>query len=147
MNLMQTVHDEAQARRDEREREKEWKRYYEKFCKVHGEPVIDEETGNLLFQDGFQYGSQSYQGPESPPPDDPRKLRRLLYKYWWYRHEMVHKAAQDTGRQLQQLEQTQASRSVKVPGLAAEVRTLQARLKWLLGDRNECLRRIRIYRP
>jgi len=67
----------------------DWKAYYKDFCSVHGgDPVLygqDTETGQggyLLFRDGWKYDRSSEQGPEYPPPEDPKSRIKLIKVYW-----------------------------------------------------------------
>ncbi len=60
----------------------DWKEYFRLFLEEHGEPIL--YNGKLLFQDGWQYSSTQYQGPENPPPEDTKELHYLQVVYWTY---------------------------------------------------------------
>lgn len=57
----------------------DWKAYFHKFVEAHGEPIRFD--GRLLFRDGWGY-AMNHAGPEFPPPDDPKRLKRLRRQYW-----------------------------------------------------------------
>lgn len=65
----------------------DWRAYFLKFIEVHGEPM--KVGGRLLFQDGWQYSIDDYQGPEYPPPVGRGQLCRLQLTYWENRRDRL----------------------------------------------------------
>jgi len=62
----------------------DWKNYYFKFSEQHGgNPVVYKEV--QLFCDGWRYSLTDYAGPEYPPPEDKKELRKLQLVYWYTR--------------------------------------------------------------
>lgn len=62
----------------------DWRNYYFRFSELHGgTPII--YKGRQLFQDGWGYSLEDYAGPEYPPPEDAKELRKLQIIYWYTR--------------------------------------------------------------
>lgn len=139
----------------------DWRAYFREFSALHGgDPVI--YKGRLLFADGWTYSASDYQGPEWPPPDDPKALANLQRWYWGRRRTIVRHELFTLRESLLSLETAQRNRSaplqqivtVKVwnEGLGRDANVWQAknvdlegmrgRLAWLeedLGRCSECL--------
>lgn len=65
----------------------DWKAYFYKFCQVHGDPIQHKNV--LIFEDGWRYPVDKYEGPEVPPPNDPEELIKLRLTYWYRRRGIV----------------------------------------------------------
>jgi hypothetical protein len=96
-----------------------WKSYYEQFKALHGQPVLwmkDDaiySNGLLLFQDGWTYSTESYAGPEyPPPPKESEDLRRLKVIYWTLKLGVLRSMRAGVDRQLTSLRSLQASRAM-----------------------------------
>lgn len=66
----------------------DWRAYFLEFCHAHGDWYVV-HRGVLLFPDGWTYSQTDYQGPEWPPPEDPKKLKALLRFYWLRRRAII----------------------------------------------------------
>lgn len=89
---------------------RDWKAYFHKFMEVHGEPIKCD--GRLLFGDGWGYSSTDYQGPEFPPPDDPKELRAIRLQYWTKQHAKLAAEQKALRDQIQTLTDWSATRSL-----------------------------------
>ena len=58
----------------------DWRAYFRRFCREHGGNPID--LGDVIcLPDGWTYSRSRHEGPEWPPPPEPR-LTALLVRYW-----------------------------------------------------------------
>jgi len=67
----------------------DWQAYFAEFKRAHGENPVYFGKDQLLFADGWRYSSESYAGPEWPPPKNKHLLRRLKIAYWERRRNIV----------------------------------------------------------
>jgi hypothetical protein len=132
----------------------DWRAYYLAFQEAHGEPV--NWSGKLLFRDGYTYAAKDYSGPEWPPPQDPKELRRLQRAYWQIRKANLTHLLRVRRADLLALHEMQAARSVplqhktcirddqgtKVQAQALNLRDLEDRLRWTEHDLLECQERL-----
>ena len=85
----------------------DWKAYFYNFVELHGEPETQyNEEGQpyeLLFADGWRYSAMDYQGPETKPPEDKRKLKQLQLVYWTQRSTRLQQEAENLERQIKTL--------------------------------------------
>lgn len=88
----------------------DWRAYYYSFVEKHGEPI--ELAGCLLFPDGWRYAKEDYQGPEYPPPEDPRELLELQLQYWTVKKATVESELKHTTNQMQALQGWQENRDL-----------------------------------
>lgn len=87
--------------------ELDWYAYYQKFLELHGEPVV---YGSLqLFEDGYRYG-MAYEGPEYPPPENPKELKVLKAAYLKLRMQEVDAQREILRPQLETLRITATNR-------------------------------------
>lgn len=135
----------------------DWRAYFRNFCAEHGDPVPYNEK--LLFQDGFQYSSTDYAGPEWPPPDDPAELESLLCSYWQIRYSTVRHELSRLEDQLIQLTNIQSARNgmlqYTVPNIdpngqrkgnramPLNLDLFQERIRWLKADTANCEAKLR----
>lgn len=93
-----------------------WHEYFLRFNEVHlGNPV--EWGGKLLWQDGFSYSRERYEGPEWPPPEDERERHALILTYWKLRHAQLKKEGAQLLSMLEGLAREQAGRSAPLQQL------------------------------
>ncbi len=84
--------------------------YYKKFSQMHGgHPIIYKEK--QLFADGWTYSLSDYQGPEWPPPTDPKELREMQIAYWLVRWNRARKELLVLRGRLNALQGLQAAKS------------------------------------
>lgn len=66
----------------------DWKAYFINFCAINGGDPI-EYNGRWLFRTGWTYAFKDHKGPEWPPPEDPKELRKLQVYYWNQREKQL----------------------------------------------------------
>jgi hypothetical protein len=96
----------------------DWQAYFYQFVEVHGPPIFlyDEDQSEvateLLFQDGWRYSAIDYQGPERPPPEDPRRLTSLKIRYWTEREATLRNEVNTMAGNMKALESWDETRSL-----------------------------------
>lgn len=88
----------------------DWRAYFYQFLETHGEHVEDE--GLLLFSDGWRYSSTEYYGPEYPPPENRKTLRRLQQVYWTKLRDKYRKEHRELELRLESLLSAEAAMSL-----------------------------------
>jgi hypothetical protein len=105
--------------------ELDWEKYFRDFCEAHGKyPVMFEDA--LLFPDGWRYSAYSYEGPETPPPDDEKYLHILKSFYWERRYKIIKKELDSLEHFIAQLKALERDRD----------RTLSQRVTYKNDDGN-----------
>ena len=93
--------------------ELDWKAYYNAFKEKHGGwPIL--YKGRQYFADGWSYSATSYSGPEWPPPDDPKELKRLQAVYWTVRKERAKADLDIANQRLAMLRDLQYQKDAKL---------------------------------
>lgn len=87
-----------------------WRAYYERFKEVHGQPVLYREK--LLFPDGWTYSTDSYAGPEYPPPKDHERLVKLGEVYWRTKLKVLKALRLETRQRLDGLRSVQSTKAI-----------------------------------
>ena len=138
----------------------DWVGYYRDFEDKHRGttgPILADKVW-LLFPDGWRHHAFDYRGPEVPPPDDPRELRKLLTFYWETLEEISRREKGKLDDQVENLERIRDGLSgdlkCKVVNFdegkqmfVSETRDLtvdvwEGRLIWLRLTLDECERRL-----
>lgn len=135
----------------------DWSQYFRDFCEVHGKYFVVYKNDWLLFQDGYRYSAQNYEGPEIPPPLDPNELRDIQVFYWERRRRIVrleHRRIVAYKRELEELQSVRSARlsrrviyrddEGKTVNTSAPLDTsiLDRRIKWLENDIQECITKL-----
>lgn len=132
----------------------DWVQYFKDFCEVHGKYFVVYESDWLLFQDGYRYSAQNYEGPEIPPPTDPAQLIQIQVFYWERRRRIVrleHRRVVNYKRELEELQSVKSaplSRRVTFrdddgkivnSNTRLDLSILERRIRWLESDIQECI--------
>lgn len=100
----------------------DWRAYYEEFKRLHGgDPVPTHEGQRWLFRDGWMYAGYSHQGPEYPPPTDPRELILLQREYWKSRLVKLERERDDTANTIYKIKQLQAIHNAPLQHVVREI--------------------------
>lgn len=90
----------------------DWTAYFKAFCAQRGStPVLVDHETRLLFSDGWMYHPTKHDGPEYPPPTNPRIRRRLQRKYWRVRKNIILYEMNEFRQEVKYLTEVQESRS------------------------------------
>lgn len=92
----------------------DWEAYFQEFSRRNGGDPVRINMGGvirLLFRTGWGYGTK-YEGPEYPPPEDPRKRHSLVRFYWRTRKAALVEIQGQLSESVSSLQAMQSSRSV-----------------------------------
>ncbi len=140
----------------------DWQAYFKEFCVLHGgDPVL--YRGRLLFQDGWQYSSTDFRGPEWAPTKNQDELKQMQRSYWITRKAIVAPQIDDLKRAIESLEMAQRERSARLQQTSiyfdqesgkyakatgpVSLDAMRSRLSWLEADLVMCEGHIREFTP